>query len=63
MNNIFDNKIYLITTLWSYPYGGGEEFMYDTMCYAHNLKMKVIWISFTNGINKNYTELKIKRTK
>ena len=63
MNSIFTNKIYLITTLWSYPFGGGEEFMYDTMEYAFSLGMKSYWISFSNSYNKLFKELKITKHK
>jgi len=59
--SIFNNKIYLITTLWAYPFGGGEEFMFDTMKYANDLKMKVIWISFSNNLNEKFTEFKMEK--
>lgn len=55
----FDNKIYVITTNWSYPFGGGEEFMYDTMEWAYNIGMKCYWLSFSNPKNKIYEEFEI----
>lgn len=59
MESIFHNKIYLITTNWTYPFGGGEEFMYDTMQWASELGMKSYWIAFSNSKNVNFTEFKI----
>ena len=29
MFQILNNKIYLIVSKWAYPFGGGEEFLYD----------------------------------
>lgn len=54
-----DNKIYLITTYWTYPFGGGEEFMYDTMEWASKLGMKCYWIAFANSKNEIFKETDI----
>ena len=57
--SIFVDKVYLIATYWTYPFGGGEEFMYDTMEWAHNLGMRTYWISFSNSKNENFKEFDI----
>lgn len=54
MCDVFTNKIYLIATNWTYPFGGGEEFMYDTMEWAHNLGMISYWITFSDSKNKHF---------
>lgn len=54
--NILKDKIYLITTYWTYPFGGGEEFMYDTMEWASELEMKPYWISFADSKNAHFEE-------
>lgn len=41
--------IYLIVTLWAYPFGGGEAFLHDTMKWAHSRGMRVFWISFARA--------------
>ncbi|ARF10700.1 glycosyltransferase [Hokovirus HKV1] len=48
MNNIFNKKVYVVVSVWSYPFGGGEEFLYQTMEWAHQLNMNTYWLSFTN---------------
>lgn len=58
-SNILSDKTYLILTKWAYPFGGGEEFMYQTMEWAHNLNMRVYWLCICDSNNKNYTELEI----
>lgn len=50
------DRTYLIITKWAYPFGGGEEFMYQTMKWAYDLGMKAYWISFANANNENFTE-------
>lgn len=54
-----NNKIYVITTYWTYPFGGGEEFMYDTMEWAYKLGMKCYWLAFANSKNKIFEEAEI----
>jgi hypothetical protein len=58
--NILKNKIYVITTFWTYPFGGGEEIMYDTMEWASLLGMKCFWLAFADSHNKPFDELDIK---
>lgn len=57
--NTLSNKIYCVVSKWSYPFGGGEEFLYQTMEWAHKLGMKCYWISFTTAANKPYKQLEI----
>ncbi len=56
----YQDKIYVITTYWTYPFGGGEEFMYDSMEWAYNLGMKCYWLSFADSKNTLFKELNIR---
>lgn len=58
-NDILVNKKYLIISKWAYPFGGGEEFLFQTMTWAKDLGMLCFWICFTDAKNKNYESLKI----
>lgn len=58
--NVLKNKIYVITTLWSYPFGGGEEIMYDTMEWASSFGMRCFWLAFSDSNNKPFEELDVK---
>jgi glycosyltransferase involved in cell wall biosynthesis len=58
--NILKNKIYVITTFWTYPFGGGEEIMYDTMEWAVEFGMSCYWLAFSNSHNKPFEELEVK---
>lgn len=57
------SNIYLIITLWSFPGGGGESFMLQTMKWAYDIGMKSYWISFSSMVNKEYKQLEIIKTK
>lgn len=61
--SIFIGKIYLIVTYWTYPFGGGEEFMYDTMEWASNLGMKSYWLAFTDPKSQPFEEFKVRKNK
>lgn len=50
---------YLIVTKWSYPMGGGEEFMYQTMKWMSEEQHEVMWLSFTDKLNKEYDKFEI----
>lgn len=51
---------YLIVTLWSYPFGGGESFLYQTMEWANKIGMKSYWISFMSvNPNSEYKSLEV----
>ena len=54
------DKIYLIVSLWGYPFGGGEEYLNETMYWAYEYGMKSYWISFSLPNNKPYDKLEIK---
>ena len=56
------DKVYVIVSKWGYPFGGGEEFLYQTMEYASKLNMKSYWLSFSKSDNSNYEELVISKT-
>lgn len=38
--------------------GGGEEFMYQTMKWLHNI-YSIYWLSFTDSVNKSYTHFEV----
>lgn len=59
MNNFLKNKVMLILSLWCYPFGGGEEYLYQTTIWASSLGMKCYWISFTNSKNVGHAVLDI----
>lgn len=60
--DIYKNKTYMIITKWSYPFGGGEEFMYQTMEWGTRLGMKCFWLSFWDGKNnKPYESVSIEK--
>lgn len=61
--NILKNKIYLVVSKWGYPFGGGEDFMLQTMEWATNLGMRSYWLCFSNANNDDYSELDIVNTK
>lgn len=56
---VLNNKIYVIISKWAYPFGGGEEFLFQTMKYAHLNNMKSYWLSFCDAKNKPFEKLTI----
>lgn len=62
MINDFANKTYVVTSKWCYPFGGGEEFLYQSMQWATKLGMRSYWLSFTTGANRDFDELFIEET-
>ena len=57
-------SVYLIVTLWSYPFGGGEAFLFQTMKWAYDIGMKCYWISFSSvNPSSDYKQLAITTTK
>lgn len=50
------DKIFLIITKWTFPFGGGEDFMKQT-CKLFT-EYKIIWISFENVVSGPHMELK-----
>lgn len=59
MNDVLHGKIYLIVSLWAYPFGGGEEFLYQTMTWAKRLGMECYWLAFENADRKIFESLTI----
>jgi len=55
------NRRYVIISKWSYPFGGGEEFLYQTMSWAHKLKMKSYWLCFSTPKNTNFEEFTVEK--
>ena len=49
-------KIYMIITCTSYPFGGGESYMLQTMKYAYEEGYKNVWISFNDKFGETYLE-------
>src|SRR5690606_28552657 len=48
---------YLIASFWSYPFGGGEEYLYQTAVWMKKLGAQCYWISFADSQNNNYDKL------
>lgn len=53
------NKVYLIVSKWGYPFGGGEEFLYQTMDFANKIGLDPYWLCFSNGKNEAFQEISI----
>lgn len=49
------NKRYLILTKVSYPFGGGESFMYQTIEWMTSIGFEVVWLSFCDKFHRNYS--------
>lgn len=56
------NKTILIASLWGYPFGGGEEYLYQTAIWQKNHNMITYWLCFNsaNG-NKPYEKISIEK--
>jgi glycosyltransferase involved in cell wall biosynthesis len=62
MYNIIKNKTILIASLWGYPFGGGEEYLYQTAMWQNKINIKTYWICFNNAIsNKPYENFSIEQ--
>lgn len=61
MYNILKNKTVLIASLWGYPFGGGEEYLYETAMWQKKYNINTYWLCFNdvNNQNKPYAELSI----
>ena len=53
------DKTYMLVSNVGYPFGGGEQFLYQTINWANNLGMKSYWLSFSKPMDKHHTEFKI----
>lgn len=54
-----DGKTLLISSYWGYPFGGGEEYLYQSGLWAIKKNMNVYWISFSTSNNKPYDNFSI----
>lgn len=52
------NRTMLIVSLWGYPFGGGEEYLYQTALWSSNMGMKTYWLCFSSP-ESNYTEFSV----
>lgn len=50
----------VIATKWSYPFGGGEEFMYQSGLWLTSIGYDVYWISFLNSKNEPHPQFQVK---
>jgi glycosyltransferase involved in cell wall biosynthesis len=53
------NKTLMIVSNWGYPFGGGEEYLYQTGIWGNKYKMNCYWVCFSNANNKPYDCLTI----
>ena len=49
---------FVIVTKWAYPYGGGEEFMHQTMEFTSKIS-DCIWLCFNNARNEPFAQTKV----
>lgn len=59
--DIFNNRRYVIVSNWKYPFGGGEEFLFQTMSWAKQLGMKCYWLCFSTADNVPFKQFKIEK--
>ncbi|CAH6421082.1 Glycosyltransferase family 1 [uncultured virus] len=52
-------KKYIIVTNWAYPFGGGEEYLLQTMEWCHKYNIESYWITFSTADNRPHTEFDI----
>jgi len=52
-------RTFLVISFWGYPFGGGEEYLYQTAIWARKHGMNSYWLCFSNADNKAYNELSI----
>lgn len=50
----------LFITIISYPFGGGEEFMFQCMRWCQSHGYQVIWLSFVDKYRKNHKRFKVR---
>ncbi len=55
-------SVYVIVSILSYPFGGGEDFLKQTMDWSNNLGFKSYWISFQHVKNGIYNKLEVVQT-
>jgi glycosyltransferase involved in cell wall biosynthesis len=54
---LMNEKVYCIVTKWGYPFGGGEEYMYDTLFSMRSMFDVCFWLSFSTKTNVLYERL------
>lgn len=54
--------IYVIASIWCYPFGGGEEYLNQTAIWLYKQRYKCYWICFSNAKNKPFESLEIEKT-
>jgi glycosyltransferase involved in cell wall biosynthesis len=52
-------KTMLILSYWGYPFGGGEEYLYQTAIWGIKNQMRIYWISFSNPDNKIFDDFSV----
>jgi glycosyltransferase involved in cell wall biosynthesis len=57
------NKRYVVVSYWGYPFGGGEEFLLQSMSWGLEWGMQVCWLCFTNAQNIPYAKFSVKPVK
>lgn len=59
----FTNKKYLNVSYWGWPlFGGGEQFLFDCMKWAHNAGMDAYWICFADAKNNAFEKFNVVNT-
>lgn len=52
----------LFITLISYPFGGGEDFLYQCMHWCTDKNIKVVWISFLDKFRQEHKKFLVRKT-
>lgn len=50
---------YVVVSYWGYPFGGGEEYLLQTLKWALEWGMEACWIAFTDSYNKPYEHFSV----
>lgn len=51
-----NNKIYMVVSMISYPFGGGESYLLQTMKHMSEEGYECLWLTFQDKFNKLYDE-------
>jgi glycosyltransferase involved in cell wall biosynthesis len=57
------NRRYVVVSYWGYPFGGGEEFLLQSMAWGLEWGMQVCWLCFTNAQNVPYPRFSVEPVK
>lgn len=56
------NRTIVIASLWGYPFGGGEEYLFQTGMWQKKNGINTFWLSFNSAIgNKPYDKLSVEK--